>query len=181
MATLIREAAPTDIPRILDLVRALATYEREPDAVTATRADFATALFPSDGAPTAYGLVGEVDGVVVAMAIWYRTFSTWTGKPGIRLEDLFVAESHRGSGLGKALLQRLAEICVERGYPRLEWWVLRWNTPSIEFYDSLGATPMDEWIDYRVDGATLVRLGDLRSPAPVTLAHPTTADSGGHR
>lgn len=159
MATVIRDATPDDVPRIVALVRDLALYEREPNAVEATDADFATALFPADGVPAAYGLVGEQDGEVVAMAVWYLTFSTWTGRPGIRLEDLFVDPAHRGGGLGKALLLRLAEICVERGYRRLEWWVLRWNTPSIDFYDSLDATPMDEWIDYRVDGQNLIRLG----------------------
>jgi len=158
----IRAATAADVPAILGLVRALAVYEREPDAVDATEADFATALFPGAGAPTAYAHVAEVDGAVVGMAVWFLTFSTWTGKPGIHLEDLYVDRAHRGSGLGKALLLELARVCTERGYRRLEWWVLRWNTPAIEFYDALGARPMDEWIDYRADGETLTRLGGAR-------------------
>jgi GNAT superfamily N-acetyltransferase len=95
---------------------------------------------------------------VVGMAVWYVTFSTWTGRHGIWLEDLFVRPEHRGGGLGTALLARLAAIAVDRGYRRLEWWVLRWNEPSIEFYEALGATPMDEWVHYRVDGAPLQHL-----------------------
>lgn len=157
-----RAATAADVPAILRLVRELAVYEREPDAVEATEADFATALFPRDGAPTAYAHVAEVDGEVVGMAVWFLTFSTWTGKPGIHLEDLYVGPAHRGSGLGKALLLELARVCSERGYRRLEWCVLRWNTPAIEFYDALGARAMDEWTDYRADGETLTRLGGAR-------------------
>ncbi len=155
----IRPARPADVPAILRLVRALAAYEKEPDAVDATEADFRRALFPATGAPTAYAHVGEVDGEVVAMALWFLTFSTWTGKPGVHLEDLFVDPDYRSHGLGKALLLELARVCVERRYTRLEWWVLTWNTPSIEFYEALGARALDEWIAYRVDGATLTRLG----------------------
>ncbi|MEI2778638.1 MAG: GNAT family N-acetyltransferase [Tetrasphaera sp.] len=158
----IRRARPADTAAILQLVRDLARYEREPDAVEASRDDFAAALFPAQGAPTAHAHVAEVEGEVVGMAVWFLSFSTWTGKPGIHLEDLYVDPAYGGLGLGKALLTTLAEICVDRGYRRLEWWVLRWNTPSIDFYDGLGATPMDDWIDYRVDGATLTRLGGAR-------------------
>ncbi|CCH78600.1 N-acetyltransferase ats1 [Nostocoides japonicum T1-X7] len=157
----IRDARPEDIPDLLRLVHALAEYEREPDAVEATPEMYTDVLFPSDGAPTAHAIVAEVDGRVVGMAIWYLTFSTWTGVNGIWLEDLFVEPGQRGSGLGKALLTRLAQICVERGYRRLEWWVLRWNTPSIEFYRSLGSVPQDEWEVHRVDGDALLRLGAL--------------------
>lgn len=156
---LIREARPADVPRILALVRDLAHYEKEPDAVEATEADFTHALFPTEGAPTAYGHVAEVDGEVVAMAVWFLTFSTWTGQAGIHLEDLYVDPAHRGSGLGTTLLTRLAQVCVERGYRRLEWAVLTWNTPAIEFYDALGAEPMTAWTDYRLDGAALQRVG----------------------
>jgi GNAT superfamily N-acetyltransferase len=146
------------VAAILGLVRELAIYEREPDAVEATEADFRTALFPAEGAPTAFGHVAVLDGEVVGMAIWYVTFSTWLGTGGIWLEDLFVTPEHRGSGLGKALLAALAGVCVERGYPRLEWWVLKWNTPSIGFYDSIGGQPMDEWLTYRLDGQDLSAL-----------------------
>jgi GNAT superfamily N-acetyltransferase len=151
----IRAALPDDVPAILRLVRELAIYEKEPDAVEATEADFRTALFPDGGAPTAFGHVAVLDGEIVGMAIWYVTFSTWLGSGGIWLEDLFVSLEHRGSGLGKGLLAALAAVCAERGYPRLEWWVLKWNTPSIDFYDSIGGQPMDEWLTYRLEGPDL--------------------------
>ena len=101
----------------------------------------------------------EVDGEVVGMAVWYLTFSTWTGVNGIWLEDLFVQPGQRGSGLGRELLATLARTCVERGYQRLEWWVLDWNEPSIGFYESLGARAQDEWTVFRMDGAALGELG----------------------
>src|SRR5699024_9234909 len=128
----------------------LAAYEREPDAVEATEADFAAVLFPAEGGPTAFCHVVEADegnGTpaggrrVVGMALWFLTFSTWTGQQGIHLEDLYVEPEHRGSGLGKALLVTLAQIATERGYRRLEWTVLRWNEPAIAFYESLAALP----------------------------------------
>ena len=155
----IREATPDDVPDLIRLVRALAAYEREPDAATATPAQFATALFPDDGDPTAYSLVAEREGAVVGMALWFRSFSTWTGQAGIWLEDLFVEPDQRGHGIGAALLSRLAAICVEHGWTRLEWTVLDWNTPSIEFYRSRGATALEEWTTHRVDGDALHRLG----------------------
>jgi GNAT superfamily N-acetyltransferase len=151
-------AGPDDIPAILGLVHELAVYEREPNAVEATEADFQVALFPQGHPPTAFAHVAVVDGTVVGMAIWYVTFSTWLGASGIWLEDLFVSPGHRGSGLGKAMLATLAGVCAERGYGRLEWWVLRWNTPSIGFYDSLGGQPMDEWLTYRLEGPALDNL-----------------------
>jgi GNAT superfamily N-acetyltransferase len=143
------------VPAILALVRELAIYEKEPDAVEATEADFLEALFPTDHVPTAFAHVAVVDGTVVGMAIWYVTFSTWLGTGGIWLEDLYVSPRHRGDGLGKMLLAALAQVCADRGYGRLEWWVLRWNTPSIGFYDSLGGQPMDEWLTYRLQGPAL--------------------------
>lgn len=155
----VREAVPGDLPAILQLVHDLAVYEKEPDAVEATTDHFAGVLFPADGRPTAYCHVAEVDGTVVGMAVWFLSFSTWTGRNGIWLEDLFVQPDQRGSGLGKALLQRLAQICVECGYTRLEWWVLDWNAPSIAFYEALGAKAQDEWTTYRVDGEALAALG----------------------
>jgi GNAT superfamily N-acetyltransferase len=160
----VRTAQPDDLPAILGLVRELATYEKEPDAVTATEADFREALFPADHAPTAFAHVAVVEGTVVGMAIWYVTFSTWLGRGGIWLEDLFVSPRHRGAGLGKAMLATLAKTCAERGYGRLEWWVLRWNTPSIGFYDSIGGQPMDEWLTYRLQGPALDALVDTLSP-----------------
>jgi GNAT superfamily N-acetyltransferase len=151
----VRAAEPDDVQAILALVHELALYEKEPHAVEATEADFRVALFPQDRAPTAFAHVAEVDGEIVGMAVWYVTFSTWLGGGGIWLEDLFVSPEHRGSGLGKALLATLAAVCNERGYGRLEWWVLRWNTPSIGFYDSIGGQPMDDWLTYRLEGGDL--------------------------
>ncbi|HEX7536152.1 MAG TPA: GNAT family N-acetyltransferase [Dermatophilaceae bacterium] len=158
----IRPAVPDDVPAILGLVHELAVYEKEPAAVEATEADFRSALFPQDRAPTAFGHVAVVDGTVVGIAIWYVTFSTWLGRSGIWLEDLYVSPEHRGSGLGTAILAALAAVCAERGYGRLEWWVLKWNTPSIGFYDSLGGQPMDEWLTYRLDGEALESLAGRR-------------------
>jgi len=155
----LRAATAADIPDLLRLVHALAQYERAPEAVEATAELYAQWLFPADGTPTAYTEVAEAKGRVVGIALWYTTFSTWTGRPGIWLEDLFVEPEHRGSGIGKALLHRLAEICVQRDYRRLEWWVLKWNAPSISFYESLGAVAMDEWQHYRLDGAALAQVG----------------------
>jgi GNAT superfamily N-acetyltransferase len=151
----IRPAEPADIPAILGLVHELAVYEKEPDAVAATEADFHNALFPQEHTPAVFAHVALVDGTVVGMAIWYVTFSTWLGRGGIWLEDLFVSPEHRGSGLGQGLLAQLAQICAERGYGRLEWWVLRWNAPSIGFYDSIRGRPMDEWLTYRLEGPAL--------------------------
>ena len=152
----IREAEPADVPVILELVRELAVYEREPDAVEATEQMLREALFGAR--PTASCHVAALDGEVVGFALWYVTFSTWKGLPGLWLEDLFVRPIARGHGLGKALLQELAAVCVARGYPRFEWWVLDWNEPSIGFYRSLGAVPQDEWTVFRVDGAALAEL-----------------------
>jgi GNAT superfamily N-acetyltransferase len=152
------------VPAILRLVHELAVYEKEPAAVQATEALFTAALFPRDRMPTAYAHVAVVDATVVGMAIWYLTFSTWLGGAGIWLEDLFVSPEHRGYGLGKAMLATLATLCAERGYGRLEWWVLKWNTPSIGFYDSIGGQPMDEWLTYRLAGRALDALAETASP-----------------
>ena len=131
----------------------------EPDAVEATQADLVAALFPPSATPTAHAHVAEVDGEVVGMAVWFVSFSTWTGRNGIWLEDLYVEPEHRGTGLGRDLLVALARLCVERGYRRLEWWVLDWNDPSIAFYKSQGGVMQDEWTKVRVDGDALVKLG----------------------
>jgi GNAT superfamily N-acetyltransferase len=154
----IREATAADVPDLIRLVRELATYEKEPESATATPEQFRDALFPAQGDPTAYALVGVREGRIVAMALWFRSFSTWTGQAGIWLEDLFVEPDQRGHGLGKALLAHLAQLCVERGWTRLEWTVLDWNTPSIEFYRAHGADPLDEWTTFRVHGPALSRL-----------------------
>jgi GNAT superfamily N-acetyltransferase len=154
----IRDAAPDDVPVILQLVHELAAYEREPDAVRATASDLHEALFSRD--PAAGCQIAVVDDQVVGFALWYRTFSTWQGKPGLWLEDLFVRPEHRGAGLGKALLVSLAQIAVRRGWARFEWWVLDWNEPAHGFYRSLGARPEDEWTVWRVDGVALESLAN---------------------
>ncbi len=154
----IRDAAEADVPDLIRLVRELAAYEKEPDSATATPELFREALCPSSGDPTAYALVAERSGTPVGMALWFRSFSTWTGRAGIWLEDLFVEPEQRGHGLGKALLARLAQICVERGWTRLEWAVLDWNTPSIEFYRAHGARELREWKTFRLDGHALAEL-----------------------
>ena len=141
---------------MLALVRELAEYEREPDAVEATEAQFREVLFGPQ--PTVFCDVVEVDGAVVGMAIWFLNFSTWLGRQGIYLEDLYVTPAHRGAGHGKALLADLARRCVDAGYGRLEWAVLDWNTPAIDFYVGLGATGMDEWTTHRVTGEALATL-----------------------
>ena len=153
---MIRAAEPSDVPVIRALVQELADYEKEPDAVEATEADLHAALFGAD--PVASCHVAEADGEVVGFALWYRTFSTWTGRAGLWLEDLFVRPSARGTGLGKALLVTLAQVCADRGWTRFEWWVLDWNEPAQGFYRSLGARPEDEWTVWRVDGEALARL-----------------------
>ena len=152
----IRPARESDVSAILSLIIELAVYENEPDAVETTEADLEAALFADE--PQVFVHVAEVQGEVVGFALWSVTFSTWTGKHGLWLEDLFVQPTHRGSGLGKALLAELASICVERDYRRLEWWVLDWNEPAKGFYDSLGAEAMDEWTVRRLDGDDLARL-----------------------
>jgi GNAT superfamily N-acetyltransferase len=146
--TLIRPATPADVPVVLALVRELATYEREVHQVVMTEADLHKALF--DDGHVAYCHLAELDGVTVGFALWFLNFSTWTGIPGIYLEDLFVKPEARGTGLGKDLLNTLVEIARERGYRRVEWSVLDWNEPAIGFYRSLGATPNDGWTVWRL-------------------------------
>jgi GNAT superfamily N-acetyltransferase len=151
----IRPAHPEDVPVVLRLVRELAEYEKALDEVEMTEAQLADALFPEEATPALFAHVAEVDGEVVGMAVWVLSFSTWTGTHGIWLEDLYVSPRHRGLGLGQELLRTLAGVCVERGYHRLEWWVLDWNTPSIGFYESIGAVAQDEWTRFRLDGPAL--------------------------
>ena len=155
----IRPATPDDVPAMVRLVHDLAAYERAPEQCVLTDAMLHERLFgPS---PALYAHVAEVEGRVVGTAIWFLTFSTWDGVHGIHLEDLYVDPAQRGSGLGKALLAQLAQVCVERGYSRLQWQVLDWNTPSIEFYRSLDAVDLEEWRTYRLAGEPLRSLGTL--------------------
>ena len=145
---MIRPAVPDDVPVILGLIRELATYEREPDAVVATEEGLRAALFGDS--PAVFCHVAEADGEVAGCALWFLNFSTWLGGHGIYLEDLYVRPAYRGRGLGKALLETLTGIARERGYGRVEWSVLDWNTPAQDFYRSLGAAPMDDWTVWRL-------------------------------
>jgi GNAT superfamily N-acetyltransferase len=144
----IRAAVPGDVPEILGLIRELAAYEREPDAVVATEDRLRTALFGDS--PAVFCQVAEDSGEVVGFALWFVNFSTWLGRHGLYLEDLYVRPTHRGSGLGRALLETLVGIAKERGYGRVEWAVLDWNEPAQGFYRTLGAEPMDEWTVWRL-------------------------------
>lgn len=156
----IRMATPADLPLIAQFIRDLAEYERLAHEVRFDEAALGERLFgqSAGGRPYAEVLIGEVDGVAQGFALFFHNFSTFEGKPGIYLEDLFVRPEARGAGLGKAFLQRLAQLAVERDCARLEWWVLDWNEPAIRFYKALGAKPMDEWTTFRVDGDALATL-----------------------
>jgi GNAT superfamily N-acetyltransferase len=156
VSTVIRPANPADLPLIAELIRALAEYEKLSDEVRFDEATLGEKLFGPR--PYAEVLIGEVDGEALGFALFFHNFSTFEGRPGIYLEDLFVQPEARGLGLGKALLAELARLAVERDCARLEWWVLDWNEPSIGFYKSLGARPMDDWTVMRVDGAALAAL-----------------------
>jgi GNAT superfamily N-acetyltransferase len=161
----VRPIRPDDVPAVVALVRELAEYERAPDEARMTEEQLAAALFGDF--PALFGHVaiaedGVAPGRVVGMALWFRNFSTWRGTHGIYLEDLYVQPQHRGKGLGRELLRSLAELCVQRGYSRLEWWVLDWNTPSIEFYKAAGAEPMDEWTVFRLTDEALIAFADDR-------------------
>ncbi|MFI5532742.1 GNAT family N-acetyltransferase [Kitasatospora sp. NPDC051853] len=156
---MIREATPSDVPLILDLIRELAEYEKAPDEAVATEEQLRESLFGAN--PAVFGLIAEEDGggEAVGFALWFRNFSTWRGTHGVYLEDLYVRPTARGGGHGKALLTELARICVRNGYSRLEWTVLDWNEPAIGFYTSLGAVGMDEWTVHRLTGEALAALG----------------------
>lgn len=152
----VRRALPDDVPRICQLVRDLAAYERAPDEAQMTDDQLHRALFGTE--VSLYGHVAEANGAVIGFAVWFRNFSTWRGRHGIYLEDLFVEPEHRGSGVGRALLAALAQECVAQGYARLEWWVLNWNEPSIAFYRCLGAVAMDDWTVFRLTDQALSEL-----------------------
>ena len=156
MTLFIRPATPADLSLIAQFIRDLAEYERLAHEVRFDEAVLGERLFGVR--PYAEVLIGEVDGVAEGFALFFHNFSTFEGKPGIYLEDLFVRPEARGAGLGKAFLQRLAQLAVERDCARLEWWVLDWNEPALRFYKALGAKPMDDWTTYRVDGDALATL-----------------------
>jgi GNAT superfamily N-acetyltransferase len=153
----IRRATAADARIVLELIQELAEYEKAPHEVIAREVDLIETLFTNQ--PQVFCDLIEDEGVVAGMAIWFLNYSTWQGKHGIYLEDLFIRPEFRGRGFGKSLLLHLAEICEREGYGRLQWWVLDWNSPAIEFYRSLGAEAMSEWTVFRVSGEALKKLG----------------------
>ncbi len=152
----IRPATINDTDEILAMIYELALYEKAPEEAKATREQIIESFFSED--PKVFCEIVEVDGSIAGFAIWFLNYSTWQGKHGIYLEDLFVRPQYRGKGFGKALLKHLAAICEARGYGRFQWWVLDWNQPAIDFYKSLGAVAMDEWTVFRVSEQALTQL-----------------------
>lgn len=152
----IRFAGPADAETIHRFVCELAVYEKEPDAVEATVDDYRRQLAAER--PPFECLIAEIEGRPVGFALFFHNYSTWRGRPGLYLEDLFVPPAERGRGVGKALLARLARVAVDRGCARMEWWVLDWNTPAIGFYEALGARSMHEWTTYRLTDGALAAL-----------------------
>ena len=150
---IIREASAGDVPAIASLIRELAGFERAAHEAVATDEQLHDALFGDAAHVRCH--VALVDDEVVAMALWFLNYSTWQGTAGVYLEDLFVQSAHRSRGIGRALMRTLARLCVDNGYSRLQWWVLNWNTPAIDFYESIGASPMDEWTVYRLSDDAL--------------------------
>ena len=167
---MIRAASEADVPQILAFIRALAAFEREPDAVTATE----EGLLRDGFGPNLiyYCLIADRDGQSAGFALYFFNYSTWKGCPGIYLEDIFVHPEFRGLGIGKALLQQVASIAVQKGCPRLQWEVLDWNTPAIDFYRAMGAEFLDEWRNVRVSGEALDRLAGVGAIEPAQ-AEPT--------
>jgi GNAT superfamily N-acetyltransferase len=152
----VRPVRPDDVPTVLRLVRELAAYEKAEHEAQATAEQLSAALFGD--APALFGHVALApDGQIAGFALWFLNFSTWRGTHGIHLEDLYVSPTSRGTGLGRELLRTLAQECVDRGWSRLEWSVLDWNTPSIDFYEAAGAVPMDEWTVFRLTDDALSR------------------------
>jgi GNAT superfamily N-acetyltransferase len=159
----IRRAVPEDVETIHQLIRDLAEYERALESALATKAQLLTAFFGET--PMVFcDLVETDEHVVVGYAVWFLNYSTWTGAHGIFLEDLFIEPEHRGHGYGTAVLKYLAQECVTKGYRRLMWSVLDWNQPSIDFYRSLGAEPLEGWTEYRLRGDALVALASGSQP-----------------
>ena len=163
----VRPVRPDDVPAVVGLVRELAEYEKSASEVRLTDRQLHDRLFGDSPAVFGHVAVADEDGAhpgeVVGIALWFLNFSTWRGTHGIYLEDLYVQPAHRGTGLGKELLRTLAALCVERGYSRLEWWVLDWNTPSIEFYKAAGAVALDEWTVFRLTDDALTDFAQPRS------------------
>ena len=160
----IRAAGVEDVPVILELIRELATYERAPNEVVATEKQLVEVLFGER--PTAEVLLAFERKSPVGFAVFFHNFSTWLGRPGLYLEDLFIKPEKRGKGYGRALLVDLAKIALDRGCGRMEWAVLNWNEPAIKFYRALGAKPLDEWTVFRLTRDGIARLAQSESPLP---------------
>ncbi|MEV0620798.1 GNAT family N-acetyltransferase [Nonomuraea sp. NPDC050404] len=157
---MIRPATPADVPEIVSMITELATYEKAAHEVRVTGEQLHDTLFGDS--PAAFVHIAEQDGRVVGFTLWFLTYSTWRGTHGIYMEDLYVRPDSRGGGHGIGLMRRLAEICAERGYQRLEWSVLTWNQPTIDFYDKLGAVNQDDWYRYRLTDEPLRRMAERR-------------------
>ncbi|RZU77955.1 acetyltransferase (GNAT) family protein [Micromonospora kangleipakensis] len=168
-APTIRPARPEDVPAVVAMVHELAEYERAPEQCHLTAEQLTAALFGP--APALFGHVAvDARDEPLGFALWFLNFSTWEGVHGIYLEDLYVRPAARGSGAGRLLLATLAALCVERGYRRLDWWMINWN-PAAGFYAAIGATPMDEWVPYRLTGPALHGLAAQATAVP---PHPQT-------
>jgi GNAT superfamily N-acetyltransferase len=154
----LRPATPEDTELILAFIRELALYERAPEKAVARPEDIQKHLF--DEHPLAFAVMAQWEGAPAGMALWFYNFSTWEGKPSLYLEDLFVRPEYRGKGIGKALLQHLAKVALDKGCTRYVWQVLDWNTPSLDFYQAMGASVLKEWLTCRVEGEALQRLAE---------------------
>lgn len=162
-AVTIRPVRPSDVPAVVAMVHELAEYEKAPERCHLTEAQLHQALFAEKAA--LFGDVATLSGEPIGFALWFLNFSTWEGQHGIHLEDLYVRPASRGTGAGRALLAALAQECLRRGYPRLEWMVLDWN-PARDFYHAIGAAPIDEWVPYRIAGSALQQLAAHTLPEP---------------
>jgi len=158
MSTTIRQARPTDADAIYDMIYELAVYEKAPEEVVTTADEIRATLF-GEGSKTE-ALICEIDGKIAGYAVFFTSYSTWLGRNGIYMEDLYISPDFRGQGAGKALLKHIAQCAVQRKCGRLEWSVLDWNQPAIDFYLSIGALPQSEWVRYRLDGEALLKFAE---------------------
>jgi GNAT superfamily N-acetyltransferase len=158
MSTTFRQARPTDANAIYDMIYELAVYEKAPEEVVTTADEIRATLF-GEGSKTE-ALICEIDGKIAGYAVFFTSYSTWLGRNGIYMEDLYISPDFRGQGAGKALLKHIAQCAVQRKCGRLEWSVLDWNQPAIDFYLSIGALPQSEWVRYRLDGEALLKFAE---------------------